>query len=149
MLTKLLKPELPVQTQTAFIGPSTHELKLYFASPHLSDCVRGIIWDECLLSLIQLILLHERFSLLFCQSARFCLKRGAVVYVSRSLLPITIHLSYTFKHDSKEISNTAAEQINVSVRGAERVQLFHSVWFINSNRSVAPNDRVYVTLSQR
>ena len=47
---------------------------------------------------------------------------------------MTICLSYTFKHDSKEICNTAAERINVSVRGAERVRLYRCVGFRNSSR---------------
>lgn len=46
-----------------------------------------------------------------------------LIYVPRSRLPKNI--SYIFKHVSlkkKYVSNTAEEQINVSVRGAEKVE---------------------------
>lgn len=61
-----------------------------------------------------------------------------MVYVFGSLLPITINLSYIFKHDSKEISNTAAEQLNVSVCGAEKVQTFFTVSLSGFKTGTAP-----------
>lgn len=44
-----------------------------------------------------------------------------------------VSLFRTFLNGSpKKVSKTAAEQLNVSVHGAEKVETFHFVWFQNS-----------------